>query len=173
MKKFLIIAAAISLGTGCPAAIAATMHKQTKHPAQTIASEPKQRLGTLSCEVAGGPGLIIGSSKAVDCTFKQRTGKVEHYTGKIGKLGVDIGVTGKTYLSWTVINTAPTRVGEGALAGTYVGASAAASVGVGLGANALVGGNSKNFALQPLSAETGTGVNVAAGVSRLQLRPAG
>ncbi|WP_348647681.1 DUF992 domain-containing protein [Rhizobium sp. BK275] len=60
--------------------------------------------------------------------------------------------------------------GDGALAGTYAGASAGASVGVGLGANALVGGNSKNFALQPLSGETGTGVNVAAGVSRLELK---
>lgn len=172
MKKFLIVAAAISLGIG-PAASAATMHKQIKHPPQKVATEPRERLGTLSCEVAGGAGLILGSSKAVDCTFKQRSGKVERYTGKIGKLGIDIGVTRKTYLSWVVINTAPTRVGDGALAGTYVGASAAASVGVGLGANALVGGNSKNFALQPLSAETGTGLNVAAGVSRLQLRPAG
>jgi len=114
--------------------------------------------------------MIIGSNKAIDCSFKQKTGKVEHYTGTIGKLGLDIGVTGKSYLSWIVVNTAPTRVGDGALAGTYVGASAAASVGVGLGANALVGGNSKNFALQPLSGETGTGVNVAAGVTRLELR---
>ncbi len=65
-----------------------------------------------------------------------------------------------------------TRAGEGALAGSYVGASAGAAVGVGLGANALIGGNSKNFGLQPLSGEAGTGLNVAAGVSRLQLRPA-
>jgi hypothetical protein len=42
-----------------------------------------------------------------------------------------------------------------------------------LGANALIGGNAKNFALQPLSAEVGTGVNIAAGVSRLQLKRAG
>jgi len=114
--------------------------------------------------------MIIGSNKAVSCTFKQRTGKVERYTGSIGKLGIDIGITRKTYLSWVVVNTAPTRIGDGALAGTYVGASAGASVGLGLGANVLVGGNSKNFALQPLSAEAGTGLNVAAGVSRLQLQ---
>jgi len=55
---------------------------------------------------------------------------------------------------------------------TYVGASASASIGLGLGANALIGGDKKNFGLQPLSAETGTGLNVAAGVSRLQLRAA-
>jgi hypothetical protein len=116
--------------------------------------------------------MLIGSSKAVDCQFKQRTGKVERYTGTIGKLGIDIGVTGKSYLNWVVIDTRPTSIGDGVLAGTYVGASAGAAVGLGLGANALVGGNAKNFGLQPLSAEVGTGLNVAAGVSRLQLRSA-
>lgn len=169
MKNFIIAVAAASLGF-VPVAEAASQHKQPKHAAQQVVNEPRQRLGTLSCEVAGGVGMIIGSNKAIDCSFKQNTGKVEHYTGTIGKLGLDVGVTGKSFLSWIVVNTAPTRVGDGALAGTYVGASASASVGVGLGANALVGGNSKNFALQPLSGETGTGVNLAAGISRLQLK---
>lgn len=169
MKTAFLITAAASLALVSQVE-AASMHKQAKHPAKHInATEPKERLGTLSCEVAGGMGMIIGSSKAVTCSFKQRTGKIERYTGTIGKLGVDVGITGKSYLSWIVVNTAPTRVGDGALAGTYLGASAAASVGVGLGANALVGGNSKNFALQPLSGEAGTGLNVAAGVSRLKL----
>ncbi|MDM9649087.1 DUF992 domain-containing protein [Rhizobium sp. S163] len=169
MKTAILITTAASL-TLVSQVNAASMHKQAKHSNQHItATEPKERLGTLSCEVAGGVGMIIGSSKAVTCSFKQRTGKIERYTGTIGKLGVDVGITGKSYLSWIVVNTAPTRVGDGALAGTYVGASAGASVGVGLGANALVGGNSKNYALQPLSGEANTGLNVAAGVSRLKL----
>lgn len=149
---------------------AAPKHHITKNQ---VADQPKERLGTLSCEVASGVGLLIGSNRAVDCTFRQRTGKSERYTGNIGKLGLDFGFTGKRYMSWIVVNTAPTRVGEGILAGTYVGASASASVGLGLGANALVGGNSKNFALQPLSGEAGTGLNIAAGVSRLKLERAG
>ena len=169
MRNALLITTLASLAL-VPQANAASMHKQSKHSPQHIAAtEPRERLGTLSCEVAGGMGMIIGSSKAVTCNFKQRTGKIERYTGTIGKLGVDVGITGKSYLSWIVVNTAPTRVGDRALAGTYVGASAAASVGVGLGANALVGGNSKNYALQPLSGEANTGLNVAAGVSRLKL----
>lgn len=168
MRKIFIVAAAVSVPLGSAASAASTHHHAKKESAQ-VASQPKERLGTLSCEVAGGVGMIIGSNKKVSCTFKQRTGKVERYVGSIGKLGIDVGVTGKSYLSWLVVNTAPTRVGDGALAGTYVGASAGASVGLGLGANALVGGNSKNYALQPLSAEAGTGLNVAAGVSRLEL----
>ncbi|WP_283193653.1 DUF992 domain-containing protein [Rhizobium sp. AN80A] len=172
MKKTLILALATTLGLVSVATAADTRHGKSQHN-EKVASQPKERLGTLSCEVAGGIGSLIGSSRTVDCQFKQRTGKVERYTGTIGKLGIDVGVTGKSYLSWVVINTKPTTVGEGSLAGTYVGASAGATVGLGLGANALVGGNAKNFGLQPLSAEVGTGLNVAAGVSRLQLRKAG
>lgn len=171
MKKTLALAMATTLALGSVASAASPHHTKKQQTAQVV-TQPKERLGTLSCEVAGGIGLLVGSSKAVSCEFKQRTGKVERYTGTIGKLGLDVGITGKSYLSWIVVNTAPTTVGAGSLAGTYVGASAGAAVGIGLGANALVGGNSKNFGLQPLSAEVGTGLNVAAGVSRLQLRPA-
>ncbi len=173
MKKMLILAMATALGFGSAAAAADKHHGKKQQHGQQVTSQPKERLGTLSCEVAGGIGLLVGSSRTVDCQFKQRTGRVERYTGTIGKLGIDVGVTGKSYLSWIVVNTTPTTVGEGSLAGTYVGASAGASLGLGLGANALIGGNAKNFGLQPLSAEAGTGLNVAAGVSRLQLRKAG
>ncbi|OOO23950.1 DUF992 domain-containing protein [Agrobacterium pusense] len=168
MKK-LVLATAIATLAIAPLASAETKHngKRATETAQ------KERVGTLSCEIAGGVGLVVGSSKAVNCEFRQRSGKTERYTGKIGKLGLDIGVTGKTYTSWIVLNTAASRVGDGALSGDYVGASAGASVGVGVGANALIGGNAKNFALQPISAEVGTGVNVAAGVSHLQLKRAG
>lgn len=165
MKNLVIIAATAAVAFGS-VATAAPMH--SKHT--VVATQPKERLGTLSCTVAGGVGMILGSSKSVSCDFKRRNGVAEHYVGSIGKLGIDIGITRKSYLSWVVYNVQPTRAGEGALAGNYVGASAGASVGIGLGANALVGGTSKNFGLQPLSAETSTGLNVAAGVAQLQLR---
>ena len=42
-------------------------------------------------------------------------------------------------------------------------------MGVGLGANALVGGSSRSIALQPLSIEGTTGLNVAAGIGWLTL----
>lgn len=168
MNRIAMIAAGCALAIGSSAQ-AAPVHKQNS---QHVATQPKERLGTLTCTVAGGVGLIIGSSKPVDCTFKRNKGKSEHYVGSIGKLGIDVGVTRKSYLSWLVVNVKPTSVGSGALAGTYVGASAGASVGVGLGANALIGGDARNFGLQPLSGETSTGLNVAAGVSRLTLQSA-
>jgi len=179
MTKTLTLALASTLAltsvvSVAPVASAADMDfsRGSQRTERVAAVQPRERLGTLSCEVAGGIGLVIGSSKTVDCQFRQRTGEVERYTGTIGKLGLDVGITGKTYLSWIVVNTSATAIGEGSLAGTYVGASVGASLGFGLGANALIGGNAKNFGLQPLSAQAGTGINIAAGVSRLQLNPA-
>ena len=60
--------------------------------------------------------------------------------------------------------------GAGALQGRYAGASAEATVAVGLGANVLVGGGNKSIALQPLSVQAQTGLNVAAGVAALRLK---
>ena len=57
----------------------------------------------------------------------------------------------------------------GSLAGVYIGASAEATVVVGLGANVLVGGSQKQFALQPLSVQAQTGLNLAVGVTELDL----
>ena len=60
----------------------------------------------------------------------------------------------------------------GALSGDYVGATAEATVGAGLGANALIGGSNRTVTLQPLSVQGQAGLNVAAGVAGLTLRPA-
>ena len=169
MNTFFAIAASGVIAVASTASAGQAIVSQDSARVERVATQPKERLGTLTCRVAGGVGLIIGSSKKVDCSFKRGSGPSEHYTGSIGKFGLDIGVSGKSYLSWIVYTVKSNRVGHGALAGTYVGASADVALGVGLGANALIGGNSKNFGLQPLSAQSGTGLNVAAGVSNLQL----
>ena len=94
---------------------------------------------------------------------------MEHYAGSISKWGVDIGYTGKGKLIWAVF--APTSdVRPGAIEGEYAGASAQANVGVGLGANVLIGGLDKSIALQPVSVEGSTGLNVAAGIGQISLK---
>ena len=130
------------------------------------------KIGVLSCEVAGGVGFIIGSSKGVDCVYRPASGaRAEKYSGSIGKLGIDIGVTEKTVLAWAVF--APGKVNKGALKGSYTGASAEATVAVGLGANVLIGGFKKGINLQPISVQAQTGLNIAAGVASLHLDYAG
>jgi hypothetical protein len=129
------------------------------------------KVGTLTCNVASGFGFIFGSSKALNCTYAGIGGRYEHYTGNITKFGADIGYTSGGVLVWTVV--APVGAMQpGALAGAYAGATASATVGVGVGANALVGGSNNTIALQPLSIEGNTGLNVAAGVAGVTLAPA-
>lgn len=127
------------------------------------------RVGTLSCHEAAGWGLILGSSRDLQCTFTGGGGRVEHYRGSISKFGMDIGYQHSGALVWAVI--APTDdPGRGALAGHYGGATASASVGFGFGANALIGGFDRSIALQPVSVEGTTGLDVAAGLGEMTLR---
>lgn len=132
------------------------------------AAKSGANVGALECVIEPGVGLILGSSKEINCTFKPTSGKKQRYKGTITKIGVDIGVTDKSYVTWLVF--APGSVARGALAGDYGGVSAQATVGVGLGANALVGGLKKSITLQPLSVQGQTGLNVAAGVAGLKLK---
>ena len=127
-------------------------------------------VGTLHCQVEGGVGLIIGSSKGLTCTFNPAGGgPTQRYTGSVDKLGVDIGFTNESRIIWTVF-AATNDVPHGALAGTYAGASAEATAGIGVGANALVGGMKNSFTLQPVSIQGQTGLNVAGGLARITLR---
>ena len=126
------------------------------------------KIGVLSCGVGGGIGYIIGSSKPVDCVYQPAGGgRPEHYSGSIGKLGIDIGVTEQSVLAWAVF--APGKTKAGALKGTYSGVSAEATVAIGLGANVLIGGFHRGINLQPVSVQAQTGLNIAAGVSSLRL----
>jgi L-aminopeptidase/D-esterase-like protein len=128
------------------------------------------RVGDLTCNVASGWGFVFGSSKDLHCTYRGNNHR-EHYIGSISKFGVDIGYTEGGVLVWGVF--APTSdMREGALEGTYAGASAQATVGVGVGANALIGGLDKSIALQPLSVEGSKGLNVAAGIGSISLKSA-
>ena len=133
------------------------------------------RVGTLDCHVGGGWGVIVGSSRRLDCTFKGVEGsgvaaRNESYHGRITKIGADIGYRAAGKLAWAVF--LPTGdVGPGALAGDYGGATASATAGVGVGANALFGGSHNSVSLQPLSIEGSTGLNVSAGIAGISLKP--
>ncbi|HHG89011.1 MAG TPA: DUF992 domain-containing protein [Devosia sp.] len=127
------------------------------------------KIGRLSCEVEAGIGLILGSSKSMTCSFYKNSGGSETYTGRITKVGLDIGVTQKTRIEWLVFTGGTHVYHKGALSGTYVGASAEASVGLGGGANWLVGGSRDSFMLQPWSVQGQVGLNLAVGLAGLTL----
>jgi len=126
------------------------------------------KVGVLTCHVDSGWGFIFGSSKDLRCEFSPSHGHGERYKGRVSKFGVDIGYTAGGIIVWDVV--APTdSMKRGALAGDYAGATASATAGVGVGANVLVGGLDRSIALQPLSVEGNTGLNIAAGIGSISL----
>jgi Protein of unknown function (DUF992) len=136
--------------------------------ASVTSAEPLQS-GVLDCNVAPGPGFLIGSSKDVSCVFHPAHGRPEYYAGRISRFGVDVGLTGATQFSWGVF-TEGAIIGRYALAGYYAGAGFSFAVGAGPSADALVGGEGNAINLIPLSSIS-TGLNLSAGVGSLMLQP--
>lgn len=125
-------------------------------------------IGYLECNVSSGWGIIFGSSRDLKCVFTPTKGYPEYYTGHIEKFGADIGYLRSAVILWGVL--APQKeLGRGSLAGHYAGATAAATLGVGAGMHVLAGGFHNSIALQPISIEGNTGLNVAAGVVSMTL----
>lgn len=140
--------------------------------AAPTSAQTNAQVGTLSCDVSAGVGMILTQRQGLRCRFTPAGGgAISHYVGQIAEYGVALGAVEKGHLIWGVI-AATHGVAPGALAGTYTGVSAEASAGVGLGANVLVGGSRRAFSLQPLSVEGEIGINIAGGITTVTLVPA-
>jgi hypothetical protein len=138
--------------------------------AAPMAAQADTALGILTCKSDGATGYIIGSSENVICDFVPANAAqaTEVYTGTLDNIGLDIGVTGETVMSWNVLaDTDAYQPSQ--LAGTYVGASADASFAAGGGVKLLTGGPNGGLSLQPLSVQAQEGVNAALGVTKFTL----
>lgn len=139
-------------------------------PVAYAQDEPKLVAGTLTCKGSGSVGLILGSKQSLSCSFQPGGNKpAQAYVGSITNIGLDIGIKAASVIIWTVLASTD-QLPSDALVGKYAGVAADASLGLGAGAKVLVGGSKNSVTLQPLSVQGQTGVNVAVGVSGLQLR---
>jgi hypothetical protein len=135
-------------------------------------AQPVQRVqvGILECRGGASVGFIVGSVTNLGCVLRITGMPEDRYVATIRKVGVDLGITQESALAWNV--WAPVaQLGPGALSGNYAGAQGSATVGIGVGGNVLVGGSDNSIALQPLSVQGQVGLNVAAGLESLELRP--
>ncbi|MEL6297483.1 MAG: DUF992 domain-containing protein [Pseudomonadota bacterium] len=140
----------------------------TRTSARAETTRAHTEIGVLNCEISGGIGFIIGSTKDLTCRFN-RPGRDETYFGTIEKFGLDVGATTQGVMSWVVL-ARTNDVPPGALVGQFAGISGQVTVGAGMGANALVGGSRRSIVLQPVSVQAQLGLNLALGVSELNLR---
>ncbi|WP_398465714.1 DUF992 domain-containing protein [Tardiphaga sp.] len=133
-------------------------------------SQQGVQLGVLNCRGGASVGFVVGSVTNLGCVLTGTGRPDQPYVATIRKVGLDLGITEETALSWAVF--APVNYsGPGDISGNYAGAQSSASFGVGVGANVLVGGSQNSIALQPLSLQGSVGLNVAAGLQSLELRP--
>src|SRR3954470_7535319 len=131
---------------------------------------PSARAGILQCQGGQNVGFVVGSVTSLECVFQSEGRRPEPYIATVRRIGVDLGFTQQTQFSWAV-NAPNSRLGRGELAGNYGGVGANASIGIGGGSNFLVGGRANSVALQPISVQGQTGLNVAAGIGSLELTP--
>src|SRR5436309_10691765 len=131
---------------------------------------PPVRAGVLQCQGGQNVGFVVGSVTSFECIFQSEGRRPEPYIATVRRYGVDLGFTDHTRFAWAV-NAPNSRLGRGELAGNYGGVGANASVGVGFGGNFLVGGPANSYALQPISVQGQTGLNVAAGIADIELAP--
>jgi hypothetical protein len=138
--------------------------------AQAQAPVPRVQVGVLECRGGASVGFIVGSVTHLGCVLRVEGRPEDRYVATIRKVGLDIGLTEDTSLAWGVY--APVaQLGFGDLSGNYVGADGSATLGVGVGGNVLVGGSKNSIALQPLSLQGQVGLDIAAGLESLELRP--
>jgi len=127
------------------------------------------KIGVLQCEIESGTGMVVTSTKNMDCMFESSDGAGrEAYSGTMSRVGIDIGKTDQGRLAWAVF-AASSGDPDGRLEGRYGGVSAEATVGVGLGANALIGGFDRSIGLQPISLQSQQGLDIAFGIASLEL----
>jgi hypothetical protein len=138
----------------------------------TAHAVPAVQAGLLECRGGQNVGFVVGSVTSLECVFQSPGRRPEAYVATVRRIGVDLGITAQTQFKWAV-NAPNTRLGFGELAGNYGGVGANASIGVGGGGNFLVGGPGNAYALQPISVQGQTGLNVAAGIAGIELEPVG
>jgi hypothetical protein len=139
-------------------------------PIASANATPPVRAGVLECHGGQNVGFVVGSVANLQCIFESEGRRPDPYVATVRRIGLDLGVTEQTQITWAV-NAPSSRLGRGELAGSYGGVGANASIGIGGGGNFLVGGPSNAYALQPLSVQGQTGLNVAAGIAGLELQP--
>ena len=165
MKKIATTAAALGLAL----AAGACMQQQSAQQLNTTNANSRIYIGSLTCNVAGGTGYVLGSSKKMSCVFLGRDGKSSaEYTGTINKVGVDIGYTRAQHTIWRVYSLGSDR-GATQLSGDYVGEQSTVAAGTQAGGNWLYGGPNAEIGMVASGVVKDAGYNLATGIAEMSL----
>jgi len=167
MKNVVMTAAlaALALSTG-----ACSLQQSSAQQLNTTNANSRIYIGSLTCNVGGSTGYILGSAKPLDCVFLGKDGvSTAQYTGTIDKVGIDIGYTKAVHTIWRVYSLgsdrAPTQIG-----GTYVGEQGTVAAGIQAGGNWIYGGPNAEIGMVSSGVVKDAGYNLATGVAAMTIR---
>lgn len=124
--------------------------------------------GRLSCTIGPNAGAVVSGQKPMACRYHPRRGPVQIYTAVVREFGVDLGGMRGTRMSWRVYGPYA-RAPLGALSGSYKATPGRVGPDGSVGAPVLIGGKSRPVSLRPLAVQSLRGINIAIGVSSLDL----
>ncbi|WP_295137141.1 DUF992 domain-containing protein [uncultured Reyranella sp.] len=167
MKNVVMTAAlaALALSTG-----ACSMQQQSAQQLNTTNANSRIYIGSLTCNVGGSTGYVLGSAKPLDCVFLGKDGvSTAQYTGSIDKVGIDIGYTKAVHTIWRVYSLGSER-GATQLSGTYVGEQGTVAAGNQAGGNWIYGGPNAEIGMLSSGVIKDAGYNLATGVAAMTIR---
>lgn len=166
MKKIVMAAATAALAL----TVGACMQQSTSQQLNTTNANSRIYIGSLTCNIEGGTGYILGSSKSMDCVFLSKDGvQSAQYTGTINKVGVDIGYTKAIHTIWRVYTLGPDRPAN-SLSGTYVGEQGTVAAGGQAGGNWIYGGPNAEIGMIASGIVQDAGYNLAMGIGAMTLK---
>jgi len=167
MKNVVMTAglAALALSTG-----ACSLQQSSAQQLNTTNANSRIYIGSLTCNVGGSTGYVLGSSKPLDCVFLGKDGvSTAEYTGTIDKVGIDIGYTKAVHTIWRVYSLGSNR-GATQLSGTYVGEQGTVAAGSQAGGNWIYGGPNAEIGMLASGVVKDAGYNLATGVAAMTIR---
>ena len=166
MNKCLSAAAAVTLAL----AAGACMQQSTPQQLNTTNANSRIFIGSLSCNIAGGTGYVLGSRKPLDCVFLAKDGvQSAQYSGTIDKVGIDLGYTKAMHTIWRVYSLGSTR-GPRDLSGNYIGEQGTIAAGSQAGGNWIYGGPNAEVGMLASGVVQDAGYNLATGIAAMTIK---
>ena len=169
MKNVVMTAAVavLALSTG---ACNSSLQQSSAQQLNTTNANSRIYIGSLTCNVGGSTGYVLGSAKPLDCVFLGKDGvSTAQYTGTIDKVGIDIGYTKAVHTIWRVYSLGSDR-GVTQISGTYVGEQGTVAAGNQAGGNWIYGGPNAEIGMVSSGVIKDAGYNLATGVAAMTIR---
>jgi len=161
----------VGMALGAAALSTAGCQQDNAQAANARERNSKNYVGALTCDVAGGTGYIIASSRRLDCVFEPMSGGSQAYEGDLRAFGLELGYTKPMKMLWKVY-TVGSNMGVTAVNGSFVGEQGGVTVDRSMAGNWLYGGQDGSAAMVGTTffAATGQGYMLEYAIASVNLK---